>query len=142
MCVHILNILRREVRSIEGRFQRLDGTGGLFCRLCQMECVGSGGVREDLGTWLGASLLGVLDRFQYQDRRSFADHEAVSLGIEGTGCPLWLVVACGQSAHHIEAGDGDRVDGSFAASRQDHFRVSAADDLGGLSDDAASRGTG
>jgi len=75
-----------------------------------------------------AALLRVLEFFEYQNTRAFADHKAVARLIPGTAGFFRLVVARGKRAHGGESTDAHRSDRSFRAARDHHVRVIVLND--------------
>jgi hypothetical protein len=107
-----------------------------------VERVGGHSAARDLADDLGAASHRVLGRLEDDNRRAFAEDEAVAVAIERAGCVSGIVVAARKSAHVAESGEGDRQKRAFrtADERDVHFAVADHPHAVDEGDDAAGAG--
>ena len=84
----------------------------------------------------------MLELLQDDDRRGFAHHEPVALGIEGSAAPFWIVISPRQGAHRAEARDPDLVDRRLGSPAEHHVRAAEPDLVGSVADRHVRRGAG
>ena len=103
-------------------------------------------VADNLGDNFRAATLRKFERFEDQNARAFAHHEAIAFGVERTAGAFRFVIARGKRAHGGESADAHGGNGSFRATRDHHFRIAALNDLErvahGVRRSGASRGRG
>ena len=88
--------------------------------------IGRKTVADDLGINLGAAFLGMFIVFKNQNTGSFAQHKAVAVFIERTGCRCRIVVSAGQSMHIVKAANAQRTNRTFSTAGNHDISVSSA----------------
>ena len=84
----------------------------------------------------------VLERFENQNSRAFADDEAVAAGVERAAGVSGIFIASGKSFHGSKAADAHGSDGGFGAAADHHVRGAALDDFEGIADGVRGSGAG
>ncbi len=72
-------------------------------------------VTDDLGQDVRTAPLGIFELFQDQNAGALAHHEAVALGVPGTGSFLGFVIALRKSAHGRKPADAHGRDAGLRA---------------------------
>ena len=80
--------------------------------------------------------------FKHENTGTLAHHKAVAARVKGARGMLGIVVAARQRMHDVKAGNTVRADRAFAAARDHHVCVAAADDPGGFTDRVQAGSTG
>ena len=99
-------------------------------------------VADDLGVDVRAARQRMFQRFEHQDRRPLAHHEAVAVAVKGPARRLRIVAALAQRAHDVKGRHGDGQNGRLASTRHHHIRVAAAQQLEGLATRRRAAGAG
>ncbi len=107
-----------------------------------VEGVGGETVADDFGEDLCAAGFGELKLFEDEDACAFADDEAVTILVEGTGGVLGVVVAGGECAHGSEACDSEGSDRGLGAACDHGVGVAALDEAEGVADGVSGGGAG
>ena len=77
-----------------------------------------GTIAHELGIDRRVARQGMLQFFNQQCRATFTHYETISVRVEGATSASRIVVAGGESAHHVEASDGQRMQPTLAATGQ------------------------
>src|SRR5262249_8812170 len=111
--IDVIDVPRCELGVVDGVEHHAVAALAVFSRLGDMVRIGTHTVADDLGNNWSAAFLCVLQLFQDNNTRAFADHEAITLGIPRTAGLLRLVIAGGESAHGAKASDAHGRDRGF-----------------------------
>ena len=96
---------------------------------------------DEFGVDPGAAGAGVLELLEHERASAFADHEAVTVGVEGTRRELGLVVAGAGSKERVEDRDLGGAE-LFGAARHHDVLIAVADGLPGVADRLGARRAG
>src|SRR5258707_15580157 len=124
MRVEVLDVARREPGLPK---RRRHGTGRAFAVFrSRSDVVGirRGSVADQFGHGLCTPRPRMLQRFDHEDTRTFAHHEAVAVPVEGAGCALGRLVEAGRRAR--AAAKPPRLTRSMQASVPPHTARSAS----------------
>ena len=127
---------------LEGPLDAGDGAAAFGVAVGDAEGVGGRAVAGHFGVDAGAAALGVLQLFEDQHARAFAEDEAVAVQIERPRRLLRIVVVRRQGGEQVEAGDAERMDHAVRAAGEHEVGLAVADHLGRLADGLAAGGTG
>src|SRR5215472_3779309 len=95
---------------------------------------------DDFGKNLRVSLLSMLEFFQNHDASAFPDHKAVAILVPWTAGAMWIIVACGKSAHSRKSTDAHRSDRSLGAAGNHHVGIAVLDDACSVADGVGAGG--
>ena len=73
------------------------------------------------GINLCSTCLSVLEFLKYYTTSTLAHYETVAACAERTACALWVIVACGESLHSVEASYSACAYCSLSATRNDNI---------------------
>src|SRR5215813_14778293 len=104
--------------------------------------IGAHAVANDLSVNGGTTALRLLEFFQHEHTRTFAQYKAVAPFIKGTTGLLGSVVACRQGPHGTKSSQGQWRDRRFAPTTQHHVCITTLDDLVGFTNSMGTSGTG
>ena len=107
-----------------------------------MISVAAGAVADDFGQDVRAAFFVKIQCFQNQYRSAFADNKTIAGFIERTGGVFGVVVAGGQGAGSIEAGNPDGSNDSFRTAGDNRYAVSPFEDFVGVTDGVGAAGSG
>ncbi len=142
MGVNVADLIRGQASVLQGQLHALGRARAGFGWCSDMVGVVSGGIPDHLRQYRSPAGLRMLHGFQDQCSSALAGDEAISIQVEGSGSPLWIVIALGDSIHHVEACHRDGDDPSLCAARDHRICIPAADHLCSLADCVGAGGAG
>ena len=111
-------------------------------RLRHVISIAAHSISRDLSQDASVALAGVLQLFQDQNARAFANHKTVAVAIPRTAGLFRCVVARRKGAHGGKAADAHGRDRSFRAAGNHHIRVVVLDNAERISNGMSAGGTG
>jgi len=134
MGVDVVDRIGTEAGVSEGHADAGGGSAALWVGVGDSVGISRRAVADHLAVDIRPPPPGVLEVFEHDHCRPFAEHEAVPLVVERPAGPLWLVVAGGEGGEQVEAGHAEGVDHAVTAAGEHYVGLASADDLYSLAD--------
>src|SRR5262249_9420778 len=142
MGINIPDFLRRHAGIVQRLLQTQSDPTRFRVRLGHMVGIGAHAVADNLSVNGGTTALRLLEFFQHEHTRTFAQYEAVAPFIKGATRLLGSVVACRQGPHGTKSPQCQWRDRRFATTTQHHIRIATLDDFVGFTNSVGTSGTG
>ncbi len=127
MSVDVIHFLRSNACLL----QRTADCARRLCRRLirggEMQAIGRAGIRHNLSQRFSAAPEREVERLQNQNRRAFAHHESVAVGVERAACFGWRVVSPRERAEIVKPGNAQGVNGGFRSTCDHHLGVTTLD---------------
>src|SRR5271156_6775179 len=144
--VDVADVVRRNVAVFQRGERDTIAAVAVLGRLRDVVRVAGHSITNNLCENLRAAALRVFQRFQNHHTGTFADDEAVAIGVERAAGVFGIVVAGGESAHGGESADAHGRDGSFSAASDHHISCATLNNFervaNGVRGSGAGRGGG
>ena len=98
-------------------------------------------ITDDFGINLGPSVFRRFQFLQKKDACPFGHDKSVPVLVEGTGCSLWIIVACGKGSHRTESGNPKRGQRGFRSAGNHSVRIAPGNNPEGITNGVRTRRT-